>query len=80
MPGKSRFTKKQDRQAKHVEESEEQKGMDPEKAKRVGYATVNKAKSKKKKAPPKKMSARRKANQKKSNDDANRRKRNKGRS
>jgi hypothetical protein len=75
MPGgKAKFTKKQDRQAKHVADSEKEKGMDPKKAKRVGYATVNKQKSKRK------VSARRKANQKKSDDDANRRKRNKGRS
>lgn len=52
MPGKKRrFTPKQDRQAKHVADSERARGMSPEEAKRVGYATVNKNK---KKAAPKK--------------------------
>lgn len=50
MPGKgSRFTPKQDRQAKHIEESEEKRGMDKESAERTGYATVNKQKGKGKK-------------------------------
>lgn len=49
MPGKgTKFTPKQDRQAKHIEESEEKSGMDKESAERVGYATVNANKSKSK--------------------------------
>ena len=48
MP-KSRFTKKDDRQAKHVAASEKAKGMDPKETKRVGYATVAKGKLNKKK-------------------------------
>jgi hypothetical protein len=48
MPGRSRFTPKEDRQAEHVAKSEEKKGMSPKKAKSVGYATVNKNKGKKK--------------------------------
>jgi len=49
MPGKHKFTKKQDRQAAHVAASEKKKGMSAKKAKAIGYATVNKQKSKKKK-------------------------------
>ncbi len=45
---KHRFTKKQDRQAMHVAASMKKKGMSAEKAKSVGYATVNKQKGKKK--------------------------------
>ncbi|MGA2404735.1 MAG: hypothetical protein ABSG91_24035 [Syntrophobacteraceae bacterium] len=45
MPGKSRFTKKQDRMAAHIAASEKKKGMPAKKAKSVGYATVNKRKS-----------------------------------
>lgn len=48
MPGKGRFTAKQDRQAKHIAASEVKRGMSPKAAKSVGYATVNKQKSKKK--------------------------------
>lgn len=47
MPGK-RFTAKQDRQAAHIAASEKKSGMSSKKAKAVGYATVNKQKSKKK--------------------------------
>lgn len=43
------MTPKQDRQAEHIEESEEARGMDPKAAKSVGFATVNKQKSKSKK-------------------------------
>lgn len=48
MPGSGhRFTKKQDRQAKHIEESEEKRGVPAKKAKSIGYATVNKRKKSK---------------------------------
>ena len=47
---KKRFSKKQDRQAKHVADSEKKRGMDSKTAERVGYATVNKQKSAKKKS------------------------------
>ena len=40
---------KQDRQAAHIAASEKKKGMSAKKAKAIGYATVNKQKSKKKK-------------------------------
>ena len=49
VPGKkSRFTAKEDRQAQHIKESEEKEGKSPKVAERIGYATVNKEKSKKK--------------------------------
>jgi hypothetical protein len=48
MPGsKRRFTEKEDREAKHIMESEVKRGMSEEGAKRIAYATVNKQKSKK---------------------------------
>jgi hypothetical protein len=54
MPGKNaRFTKKQDRQAKHVADSEKKSGKSADEAKRIGFATVNKNKSAKKDAPAK---------------------------
>jgi hypothetical protein len=43
----SRFTEKEDRQAKHVAASERKRGKSAKTAKRIGYATVNKNKSKK---------------------------------
>ncbi len=46
---KHRFTEKQDRQAAHIATSEKKKGMSAEKAKSIGYATVNKLKSQRKK-------------------------------
>jgi hypothetical protein len=46
--GKKRFTPKQDRQAKHVADSMRKEGMSAKKAMSVGYATVNKQKSKRK--------------------------------
>lgn len=49
MPGKSRFTPKQDRQAAHIAASERARGMSAKEAKSVGYATVNKQKGKRKK-------------------------------
>ncbi len=50
MPGSgSRFTKKEDRQAEHIEESEEKQGRSKKDAERIAYATVNKQKSHKKK-------------------------------
>jgi len=48
MPGKSRFTPKQDRMAKHIMQSEEKRGMSPKEAKQVAYATVQAYKNKKK--------------------------------
>ncbi len=49
MPGKDhRFTPKEDRQAKEIAKSEEKRGVSPEKAKSIGYATVNKGKASKK--------------------------------
>jgi hypothetical protein len=48
MPGnKHRFTQKEDREAQHVKESEMERGKSKEDAERIGYATVNKQKSKK---------------------------------
>jgi hypothetical protein len=48
MPGrKRRFTEKEDREAKHIMVSEEERGKSEEDAKRIGYATVNKQKSRK---------------------------------
>lgn len=40
MPGPSRFSAKEDRQASHVAASERARGMSVREAKRVGYATV----------------------------------------
>jgi hypothetical protein len=46
MPrSKHRFTEKEDRQAKHIMVSEEERGRSEEDAKRIAYATVNKQKS-----------------------------------
>ena len=44
MPGKSRFTRKEDRQAEHIKDSEEKRGHSADDAERIGYATVNKQK------------------------------------
>lgn len=41
---KRRFTKKEDRQAEHIKESEKKQGRSDEEAERIGYATVNKQK------------------------------------
>lgn len=51
MPDKKnrRFTKKEDRQAEHIKESEMERGKSKQKAERIGYATLNKQKSEKKK-------------------------------
>jgi hypothetical protein len=43
----SRFTSKEHRQAEHIKESEEERGMSEDRAKEVGWATVNKERSKK---------------------------------
>lgn len=49
MPGKkSRYTKKEDRQAEHIKDSEKKQGRSEEDAERIEYATVNKQKNKKK--------------------------------
>jgi hypothetical protein len=40
-----RFTAKEHREAEHVIEFEEKRGVPPEKAERIGWATVNKRKS-----------------------------------
>lgn len=52
MPDKQggRFTKKEDRQAEHIKESEQERGKSKEDAERIAYATVNKQKSRKKKS------------------------------
>jgi len=45
MPDRNdRFTKKEDRMAEHVKESEKKRGKSEEEAERIGYATVNKHK------------------------------------
>jgi hypothetical protein len=46
MPDKknSRFTKKEERQAEHITESEKKRGRSEDDAERIGYATVNKHK------------------------------------
>jgi hypothetical protein len=49
-----RFTEKEDRQAKHIAESERKRGKSSKVAKRIGYATVNKNKGKKRKTTKKK--------------------------
>jgi hypothetical protein len=41
MPGKRRFTKKQDRQAEHIADSERRAGKSAKEARSIGYATVN---------------------------------------
>jgi hypothetical protein len=45
----NQFTKKEDRQAEHIKESEKKQGRSEKDAERIGYATVNKQKSEKKK-------------------------------
>ncbi|MBA3874691.1 MAG: hypothetical protein H0X30_36650 [Anaerolineae bacterium] len=48
MPGKKRrYTKKEDRQAEHIKESEKDRGRSEEDAERIAYSTVNKQRSKK---------------------------------
>lgn len=50
MPGPGhRFSAKEDRQAKHIADSERAAGKSPEEAKSIGYATVNKNKGRRKK-------------------------------
>ena len=44
MPGKRRFTEKEDREAEHIIESEMKQGKSREEAERIAYATVNKRK------------------------------------
>ncbi|OTG69874.1 hypothetical protein B9T38_13900 [Acinetobacter sp. ANC 4218] len=39
---KSSYTEKQKRQAKHIEESEKERGLSEEDAERIAWATVNK--------------------------------------
>jgi hypothetical protein len=49
MPDRnSRFTKKEDRLAEHVKESEEKHGKSEKEAERIGYATANKHKQEEK--------------------------------
>jgi hypothetical protein len=50
MPGKSRYTEKEDRQAEHIKNSEKKEGGSDKDAERIAYATVNKEKSQKKKS------------------------------
>lgn len=55
MPGKkSRFTKKQDKQADHIIEGYQKKGMSKKQASSIAYATLNKQKFSKKKKSSKK--------------------------
>ncbi len=42
---KTRYTNKQIRQAKHIEDSEEKRGASKKVAQRIGWATVNKESS-----------------------------------
>ncbi|HEV3092297.1 MAG TPA: hypothetical protein VGX91_12730 [Candidatus Cybelea sp.] len=42
MPAKHRYTAKEHRQVEHIAESEEARGVSPEEAQAIGYATVNK--------------------------------------
>jgi hypothetical protein len=49
MPGKRRYTKKEDRQAEHIKDSEKKRGKSNDEAERIAYATVNKQKQDKKK-------------------------------
>ena len=42
MARKHRYTPKEHRQVEHVKESEEARGVSPEEAEGIGYATVNK--------------------------------------
>jgi hypothetical protein len=51
---KPRFTAKEDRQASHVAASMKKSGKSAKEAKSIGYATVNKLKSKRKKMSRKK--------------------------
>jgi hypothetical protein len=37
-----RYTEKEHRQVEHIKESEEERGVSPEEAEAIGYATVNK--------------------------------------
>jgi hypothetical protein len=39
---KRSYTSKQRRQARHIEDSERKRGRSPQRAKQIGYATVNK--------------------------------------
>ena len=50
---KSSYTEKQKRQAKHIEESEKERGLSKENAERIAWTTVNKQDGggKKKKTP-----------------------------
>jgi hypothetical protein len=52
MPKKGgrRFTAKQDRQAQHIADSERKRGKSAKESKAIGYATIQKGKSKKKKS------------------------------
>jgi hypothetical protein len=43
MPDRN-FTKKEDREAEHIAESEKERGHSEKDAERIGYATVNKRK------------------------------------
>jgi hypothetical protein len=48
MPGRgSRFTAKEDRQAQHIAASEKKRGVSAKRAKSIGYATVQKTKTRK---------------------------------
>jgi len=42
MPGKTKYTDKQERKAEHIEEGYEKKGVSKDEAERRAWATVNK--------------------------------------
>jgi len=42
MPKKHQYSDKEHRQVDHIKESEEARGVSPEEAESIGYATVNK--------------------------------------
>jgi hypothetical protein len=50
---KRRFTTKEDRQAGHIAASERKRGVPAKRAKSIGYATVQKQKSRRKKGKTK---------------------------
>ncbi len=42
MPKKHRYTEKEHRQVEHIKDSEETRGLPPDEAEAIGYATVSK--------------------------------------
>ena len=43
MPKKHRYSPKEHRRVEHIKESEEERGVAPDEATAIGYATVNKS-------------------------------------